>query len=119
VLYAHSDTHAAHHHDEGFHCGCGHINLLMKQTDYELQDHLSTLESLYPSEPDILDGDHKEAAILISKVNPESTYITIKSNNTQEVVGIQDDEQVFLYDEDAVKALIDYISNEITSDYEL
>lgn len=119
VLYAHSDTHAAHHTTEWFYCGCGHINLLMKQVDYDLQDHLQTLESLYPSEPDVLDGDHKEAAIIISKINEEGQFITLKSNNNQESVGVDADEQVFLYDEDAIKSLIDYISSQIISDYEL
>lgn len=119
VLYAHSDTHAAHHHGEWFHCGCGHINLLMKQADYDLQDNLKALESLYPSEPDVLDGDHKEAAIIISKMNEDGQFITLRSNNNQEYVWIDADEQVFLYDEDAIKTLIDVISLRIISDYEL
>jgi hypothetical protein len=58
----------------------------MKQADYDLQDNLKTLESLYPSEPDVLDGDHKEAAIIISKMNEGGQFITLKSNNNQEYV---------------------------------
>jgi hypothetical protein len=62
-----------------------------------------SLKSLYPSEPDVLMGDHKEAAIYITKVNEKGEYITLKSNNNQVEKGIEDDQQVFLYDEDAIK----------------
>lgn len=91
----------------------------MKQADYALQEHLSLLESLYPNDPDILEGDHKESAIIIAKQNENEQFITLKSNNNQEYIGIDADEQVFLYDEDAIKTLIDYISFVIISDYEL
>jgi hypothetical protein len=122
VFYAHSDSHV-HQWDgapgDDFHCGCGHINLLMQKSEYGLFDHLKTLKSLYPSEPDVLMGDHKEAAIYITKVNEKGEYITLKSNNNQVEKGIEDDQQVFLYDEDAIKALIDYMSEEVVSNYDL
>ena len=122
VFYAHSDSHV--HQGDGaagddFHCGCGHINLLMQKSEYGLFDHLKVLKSLYPSEPDVLMGDHKEAAIYITKVNDKGEYITLKSNNNQNDKGIEDDEQAFLYDEDAIKALIDYMSEEIVASYDL
>lgn len=121
LFYAHSDSHVHHgdgSHGDDFHCGCGHINLLMSKSEYGLHEHLQLLQSLYPSKPDILHGDHKESSIIISKVNETWEYITLKSNNNQSDMGLENDEQVFLYDEDAIKALIDHLSENITSRYD-
>ena len=122
VLYAHSDTHV--HHGDGaegddFKCGCGHINLIMQKSEYGLSDHLDVLKSIYPSEPDILMWNHRESTIYITKKNEKWEYMTLKSNNNQHEKGTEDDEQIFLYDEDAIKDLIDYISEDIIASHDL
>lgn len=122
VVYAHSDSHVHHdtrHQSDEFHCGCGHINLLMSKHDYTLTDHVAILRKLYPTQPDILLGDHKESAILITKKNTDGQLITLKSNNNQWEKGIENDEQVFLYDEDAIKILIHHISKDIVDRYNI
>lgn len=141
--YAHSDDHGnrpgetdSHHpnyfygketNPEHFRCGCGHCNLFMsspavqkttaivdgKEVWYDIDTaQKKLLNEYYPSEwnnLDILTGNHVEQWIVVQNRNSDGSMSSLQSNRSTD--GKQ---QVFSYDVEAVKSLIDHISIEVS-----
>jgi hypothetical protein len=143
TMYAHSDSHGNKpgeknsqkpnyfywkwENHEQFRCGCGHCNLFMSSPAVQkttaivngelvwydkTSDQRRLLNEYYPSEwgnLDILSGEHLEKWIVVQSRNNDATMSSLQSNSSPDW-----SQQVFSYDVEAVKTLIDYISIEVS-----